>query len=236
MPVQEPRSLFLHPLHRVFSCPLRQAQSGFFDNRSVLLYPSFTHKRSTIGVQNSAFDFSGRWSTEFFWQCSEKVLESTEKTTNAKNRILSFETDELEPWEAPPFHLLSTGRCIHCVPVHCLVSSQRSMTSPRKGTTSFPSTKTERAVQGLPHNACIPQLNKLPGPIPHVSWQHSSSLTHSLTHSLSLSLSLSLSPSLLSASICPISLCLSHPQIHISIAFFLWCPRTSLLLFICKYM
>ena len=30
MPVQEPCSLFLPPLHRVFSCPLRQARSGFF--------------------------------------------------------------------------------------------------------------------------------------------------------------------------------------------------------------
>ena len=39
--------------------------------------------------------------------------------------------------------------------MHCLASSQRSLTSPRKGTTSFPSTKTERAVQGSPHNACI---------------------------------------------------------------------------------
>ena len=56
------------------------------------------HTRSTIGVRNSAFDFGGRWSTDFFRQCSEKVLESTaaEKTTNARIRILSVETDELD--------------------------------------------------------------------------------------------------------------------------------------------
>ena len=32
--------------------------------------------------------------------------------------------------------------------MHCLASSQRSVTSPRKDTTSFQSTKTDRAVQG----------------------------------------------------------------------------------------
>ena len=53
------------------------------------------------------------------------------------------------------FRLLSTGPCLYCVTMHCLASSQRSLTSPRKGTTWFPSTKTERAVQGSPHNACI---------------------------------------------------------------------------------
>ena len=55
------------------------------------------------------------------------------------------------------FRLLSTGPClhVHCCTVHCLASSQRSLTSPWKGTTSFPSTRTERAVQGSPHNACI---------------------------------------------------------------------------------
>ena len=30
MPVQEPCSAFLHPVHRVFSCPLRQTRSGYF--------------------------------------------------------------------------------------------------------------------------------------------------------------------------------------------------------------
>ena len=61
-------------------------RSGFFDKRFVLLYPSFTHKISTIGVRNSAwaFDFGGRWSTDFFRQCSEKVHESTEKTTTVR--------------------------------------------------------------------------------------------------------------------------------------------------------
>ena len=44
--------------------------------------------------------------------------------------------------------LLSTGPCLRCVTVHCLASSQRSVTSPRKDTTSFQSTKTDRAVQG----------------------------------------------------------------------------------------
>ena len=85
----------------------------FFDKRSVLLYPSFRHKsdkrsvllylsfrhnRSTIGVRNFPFGFGGRWSTDFFRQCSEKVHENTEKTTSARNRILA----------TPPFRLLST--------------------------------------------------------------------------------------------------------------------------------
>ena len=48
------------------------------------------------------------------------------------------------------FHLLIRLPCLHCVTVHCLASSQRLVTSPRKGTTSFPSTEAERAVQGSP--------------------------------------------------------------------------------------
>ena len=83
--------------------------------------------------------------TDFFRQCSEKVHENTQKTSSARNRIQA----------TPPFRLLSTGPYVHCVTVHSLASSQRSVTSPRKGTTSFSSTKTERAVQGSPHNACI---------------------------------------------------------------------------------
>ena len=35
------------------------------------------------------------------------------------------------------------------------------MTSPRKGTTSYLSTKTERAVQGSPHNACIHYIGRM---------------------------------------------------------------------------
>ena len=49
---------------------------------------------------------------------------STEKSTSARNRILSVETYELEPWAAPPFRLLSTGRCLHRVTVHCLASRE----------------------------------------------------------------------------------------------------------------
>ena len=130
-------------------------RSECFDKRSVLLYPCFTHKRSTIGVRNSAFDFGGT-STDFCRQFSEKAHESTEKSTNTKNQILSGETDELVPWAASLCRLLSTGPCLHRVNVHCLAGGQRSVTSPRKGVTSFPSMKTERAVQGSPHNACIP--------------------------------------------------------------------------------
>ena len=86
-------------------CPqLRQLDLDFRQAFFVLLYPSFTHKRSTIGVRNSAqaFDFGGHWSTDFFRQRSEKVHESTEKTTSARNRILSVETDKLEPWATSP--------------------------------------------------------------------------------------------------------------------------------------
>ena len=71
--------------------------------------------------------------------------ESTEKTTNGRNRILSVEF-ELEPWAATIFVFSRPGLAFTAPPatVHCLASSQRSLTSPRKGTTSFPSTKTER--------------------------------------------------------------------------------------------
>ena len=61
----------------------------------------------------------------------------------------SKRTSLREPWAAPPFRHLSTGPCLHCVTVHCLATSQRSVTSPRKGTASFPSTK---------NGACCPRL------------------------------------------------------------------------------
>ena len=61
----------------------------------------------------------------------------------------SKRTSLREPWAAPPFRHLSTGPCLHCITVHCLASSQRSVTSPRKGTASFPSTK---------NGACRPRL------------------------------------------------------------------------------
>ena len=61
----------------------------------------------------------------------------------------SKRTSLRKPWAAPPFRHLSTGPCLHCVTVHCLASSQRSVTSPQKGTASFPSTK---------NGACRPRL------------------------------------------------------------------------------
>ena len=83
---------------------------------------TFTHKKSTIGIRNSAFESSG-----------------------------SKRTSLREPWAAPPFRHLSTGPgpCLHCVTVHCLASGQKSVTSPRKSTASFPSTK---------NGACRPRL------------------------------------------------------------------------------
>ena len=81
--------------------------------------------------------------------------ESTEKTNQWEESNPQRRNGPVRTLDGHHFRLLSTGPCLHCVTVHCLASSQRSLTSPRKGTTSFPSTKTERAVQGSPHNACI---------------------------------------------------------------------------------
>ena len=112
----------------------------FFDKRFVLLYPSFTHKRSTIGVQTSAFDFSGRWLTDFFRQCSEKMLELTEKNNQYEESNPQRRNGRARTLGGTAISSVARP-CLHCVTVHCLASSQKSMTSPRKGATSFPSTK-----------------------------------------------------------------------------------------------
>ena len=159
MPVQEPCFLFLHPLHRVFSCPLRQTLSGFFWQAFCPSLPvsrlSHTRNRrfaseiplSTLVAVDRLTSFRSvrrRYAKALRKQPMRGIKSSGSKRTSLR-----------EPLAAPPFRLLSTGPCLHCVTVHCLASSQISVTS-RKGTTSFPSTETERAVQGSPHNACIP--------------------------------------------------------------------------------
>ena len=145
------------PTASVFSCPLRQTRSEFFDKRSVLLYPSQDFHTQEIDDWRPKFRF------RLWWPLIDLLLSVWRRCTKAlrKQPMRGIEssgskrTSQREPWAAPPFRLLSTGPCLHCVIVHCLASSQRSVTSPRKCATSFPSTETERAVQGSPHNACI---------------------------------------------------------------------------------
>ena len=95
---KSPVLCFLPPLHRCSAALWDKLDLNFWT--SVLSFfnrlKTFTHKKSTIGVRNSAFDFGGRWSTDFFRQCLEKVHESTDKTTNERNRILRVKTDEPE--------------------------------------------------------------------------------------------------------------------------------------------
>ena len=57
---KSPVFLFLHPLHRVFNCPLRQTRSGFFRQAFCLSLPFFHPQEIDDWVRNSAFDFGGR--------------------------------------------------------------------------------------------------------------------------------------------------------------------------------
>ena len=134
---------------------------------------TFTHKKSTIGIRISAFDFDGRWSTDFFRQCSEKVHESTEKTTNARNRILRVETDELERTLGGTAISSSLDRALHAFTASpCIVWQvardrwhllerarlrfhRRKRSALERARLRFHRRKTERVVQGSPHNACI---------------------------------------------------------------------------------
>ena len=159
MPVQEPCFLFLHPLHRVFTCPLRQTRSEFFGQAFCPSLPvwrlSHTRNRRLASEIPLSTLVAVVWLTSFgsVWRRCTKALRK--QPMRGIESSGSKRTSQREPWAAPPFRLLSTGPCLHCVTVHCLASSQRPVTSPRKGTTSFPSTETEGAVQGSPHNACI---------------------------------------------------------------------------------
>ena len=78
MPVQEPCSLFLHPLHRVFSCPLRQTRCEFFDKRSVLLYPSQDLHTREIDDWRQKFRFRLWWPL-IDWLLSAKFGEGARK-------------------------------------------------------------------------------------------------------------------------------------------------------------
>ena len=99
--------LFLHPLHRVFSCPLKQTRSGFFSTSILSFFTLLSRTRdrrlaseiplSTLVAVDRLTSF------EFSSVRRRCIIESTEKTTNGRNRIISVEADELEPWAAPPF-------------------------------------------------------------------------------------------------------------------------------------
>ena len=162
MPGHKPCSLFLHQLYRVFSCSSWNNTIWIFST-SVLSF--FTRLSETRATRHLSF-FTRLSDTRERRLASEIPL----STLVAVDRLTSFgsvrirrrctKTQRKQPvarnriQATPPFRFLS-GPYLHCVTVHSLASSQRSVTSPRKGTTSFSSTKTERAVQGSPHNACI---------------------------------------------------------------------------------
>ena len=122
------------------------------EKRSGILCLFSTYKRTTICARNSVFDLLGRWLAQLFQQSSENVLEHSKKTLNSRNRIVGVKTGDLEAWAARPFRLLSTGRSLLCVTVHCLALNQWWVTYPRKGKTSFPSTKQSE------NGACSPSL------------------------------------------------------------------------------
>ena len=142
MPLQEPRSLFLHPLHRVFSCPLRQTRPGFFST-SVLSFwvkkdrTRLSHTRdrrlaseiplSTLVAVDGLTSFGG-----VRRRCSKALRkEPIRSIESSASKRTSY-----NPWRHHHFHdfVFSTGPGLNCVTVRCLASCQRSATSPRKGT------------------------------------------------------------------------------------------------------
>ena len=85
------------PQLRQLDLDFRQAFLSFFTH---LLHTRDRRLASEIPLKLSTLVAVDRLT--FFRQRSEKVHESTEKTTSAKNRILSVETDKLEPWATSP--------------------------------------------------------------------------------------------------------------------------------------
>ena len=73
----------------------------------------------------------------------------------------SRRTSLREPWAAPPFRHLSTGpQCLHCVTVHCLASSQKSVNG-------FVSIDEKRSVpsKARPTMLAFPSISPESGPV-----------------------------------------------------------------------
>ena len=128
MPVQKPCFffLFLHHLHRVFSCPLRRTRSGFFRQAFCLSLPFF-HAHWEIDDWRPEFRFL------LWWPLIDWLLSVVFGKGERKHR----ENNQREEWNPQRrngrvwtlgrhhnFRLLSTGPCLHCVTVHCLASWQ----------------------------------------------------------------------------------------------------------------
>ena len=95
-------SLFLHPVH---GCAAVLWDKLALEVPQQALGSSFpVFHTQEIDDWSFDFDFGDRWLAPVFRQCSENMLESIEKTTNARNWICRsrVETGELEPWVAPP--------------------------------------------------------------------------------------------------------------------------------------
>ena len=159
--MQEPCSLLFHLLHRVFICPLRQIRSGFFDTRSVLLYPSSSPRTRDRRLAS---------------EIPLSILVAVDRLTFFGSvRIRDTKALRKNQWEeSNPQHRNGRVRTLGGTAISS--SLDRALPSLRhrdhrawlgkqpeigdissKNTTSFPSSmaKTERAVQGSPHNACI---------------------------------------------------------------------------------
>ena len=133
----------------MFSCPLRQTRSGFFQQAFYpqLLYLSFTHDRRLA----PEIPLSNLVAVDRLTSFGSVLRRCSKALQLRKQPMQGIESSVSR--RAPPFRLLSTGPCLHCIIVRCLASSQRSVTSPRKGTTSFPSTKTEQRYRCRPRLA-----------------------------------------------------------------------------------
>ena len=99
---------FLHPLHRVFSCPLRQTRSGFFRQAFCLSYPSLILSRTRDRPSASEILLSILVAVDrltSFGSVQRRCTKAPRKQpmggieSSASKRI----PDELEPWAAPPF-------------------------------------------------------------------------------------------------------------------------------------
>ena len=96
--MQEPCFLFLHPLHRVFSCPLRQTRSGFFRQAFCLSLPFFhAQEIDRLGSEIPLSTLVAVDRLSSFGNVRRRCTKALRKQPMpARNRILRVETDELE--------------------------------------------------------------------------------------------------------------------------------------------
>ena len=124
-------------------------RSRFFDKRFASFFTHLSHTRyrrlaSEIPLELSTLVAVDRLTS--FDSVRRRCTKALRKQQQCEESNLQRRNGQVRTLGKSPFRLLSTGPCLHCVTVHCLASSQRSVTSPRKDTTSFPLTKTDRAV------------------------------------------------------------------------------------------